>query len=375
MNVIRKSGMTGVPDGFCELATEVYQGDDQWIPEDPQAITAAFSPENTWFQKGTSEVFLIAGKARAAAFIGPQDGPEMVIDGVKAAFFGYWETTEDPEADALLMAEIESWARAQGASALYGPINFTTYGTYRLRTSAEPDAKTFQSESYNPEGYPDVLEGLGFEACQRYLVQISDTESVTKMAAPFEQLIAGFEGMGYRFEPLTPELWLGRMSELHGLVDRTFRHNFAYTPLPYAAFERACGEAFVNKACPHASTLALGPDGSIAGFSLVYPHYGPVITQSAGAARVAVGDLQFAEHAPLLDRARPRVAIAKTLATAPGHQAKGLMGAMGSLGVLKTTDRYDAWFAAMIRSDNHSRRYTKGRHTAERWYALYSKVI
>ena len=131
----------------------------------------------------------------------------------------------------------------------------------------------------------------------------------------------------------------------------------------------------MNKACSHASTVALGPDGSIAGFSLIYPHYGPVITQSAGADRVAVGDLKFKEHAPLLTGVRPRVGIAKTLATAPGHQAKGLMGAMGSLGVLKTTERYDAWFAAMIRSDNHSRRYTKGRHTAERWYALYAKAL
>ena len=375
MKVETTDGLSGVPDGFCELAQAIYQGDDQWIPEDPQAITAAFSPENAWFQKGSAELFLIKGKARAAAFIGPQGGPEMVIDGLKAAFFGYWETTEDPEADRLLMAKVEAWAKAQGASVLYGPINFTTYGTYRLRTSAEPQAKTFQSESYNPEGYPKVLESLGFEACQRYLVQISSHESVMQMAEPFKALIGGFEGMGYRFEPLTPELWLGRMDELHGLVDRTFRHNFAYTPLPYAAFEKACGEAFVNKACPHTSTVAIGPDGSIAGFSLIYPHYGPVITQSAGTERVAVGELNYATHAPLLTGFGPQVGIAKTLATAPGHQAKGLMGAMGSLGVLKSDGRYDAWFAAMIRSDNHSRRYTKGRHSAERWYALYAKAL
>ena len=48
---------------------------------------------------------------------------------------------------------------------------------------------------------------------------------------------------------------------------------------------------------------------------------------------------------------------------------------MGSLGVLKSDGRYDTWFAAMIRSDNHSRRYTKGHHSAERWYALYAKEL
>ena len=371
MRVERRDGRTGVPVGFCELAAQVYADDGQWIPEDPAAIATAFSEGNSWFQSGEAQAFLIPGKARAAAFI----SPEMVIDGVQAAFFGYWETTQDPEADALLMAEVEAWAKDQGAKVLYGPINFTTYGTYRLRVSAEPGARTFQAESYNPEGYSAVLEGLHFKTCQRYLVQISSHESVAAMAAPFRAVIDGFVAAGYRFEPLTPELWLGRMPELHGLVDRTFRHNFAYTPLPYAAFEKACGEAFVNKACPHSSVVALAPDDTIAGFSLIYPHYGPIITQSAGSARVRVGDLQFAEHAPRLKDATPRVGVAKTLATAPGHQAKGLMSAMGSLGVLENTGRYDAWFAAMIRSDNPSRRYTKERHSAERWYALYDKAL
>ena len=371
MKVSSTEGLSGVPDGFCELAQAVYQGDGQWIPEDPQAIHQAFSDDNAWFQKGRARAFIVEGKARAAGFI----RQDALIDGVQAAFFGYWETTQDPEADALLMSELETWAKGEGASVLYGPINFTTYGTYRLRTSAEPGAKTFQAESYNPEGYPGVLEALGFEVCQRYLVQISSHESVMQMAEPFRALIEGFEASGYRFEPLSPELWLGRMTELHALVDRTFQHNFAYTPLPYSAFEKACGEAFVNKACPHSSVVALAPDGSVAGFSLIYPHYGPIITQSAGHDRVAVSELTFGQHAPLLQNVRPRVGVAKTLATAPGHQSKGLMGAMGSLGVLNNVDRYDAWFAAMIRSDNHSRRYTKGRHAAERWYALYKKAL
>jgi hypothetical protein len=47
MNVIRKSGMTGVPDGFCELATEVDAADDQWRSGAPKAITAASAAKNS----------------------------------------------------------------------------------------------------------------------------------------------------------------------------------------------------------------------------------------------------------------------------------------------------------------------------------------
>ena len=52
MKVETTDGLSGVPHGFCELAQAIYQGDDQWIPEDPQAITSAFSPENAGFKKG-----------------------------------------------------------------------------------------------------------------------------------------------------------------------------------------------------------------------------------------------------------------------------------------------------------------------------------
>ncbi len=68
MKVERRDGRPGVPDGFCELAAQVYAEDGQWIPEDPAAIATAFSEDNSWFQSGAAQTFLIPGKARAAAF-------------------------------------------------------------------------------------------------------------------------------------------------------------------------------------------------------------------------------------------------------------------------------------------------------------------
>ena len=68
MRVEVRDGRTGVPDGFCELAEQVYAQDGQWIPEDPAAVAAAFSEDNSWFQSGEAQAFLIPNKARAAAF-------------------------------------------------------------------------------------------------------------------------------------------------------------------------------------------------------------------------------------------------------------------------------------------------------------------
>ena len=47
MRIDARDGREGVPDGFCALAQAVYAGDGQWIPEDPQAVHAAFSSDKS----------------------------------------------------------------------------------------------------------------------------------------------------------------------------------------------------------------------------------------------------------------------------------------------------------------------------------------
>jgi hypothetical protein len=371
MALVSCDGSKGLPDGFLELPEAVYAGDPQWVPESKEAVRAAFSLENSWFKDGRAQCFVIPGLVRAAAFI----SPHMVIDGQQSAFFGYFESQNDSEADGLLFDAVCAWAKEEGASRIFGPINFATFGNYRLRVRAEEGARTFQSEPYNPVSYPGILEAQGFSMSQEYLVQMADAQRTLAMTKAAHGLLPALETAGYRFLPLEVSLWLDNMPQLHVLVDQTFALNFAYTPLPYDAFVRACGESFVKKACPHTSVMALGPHGDIAGFCINYPHYGPVITQSAGNERVAVGDLNFETHNPRLQEHRPRVVLVKTIATAPDHRKQGLMNAMATYGILKGQEHYDSFFAAMIRSDNPSRRYTKDAHQAERWYALYAKVL
>ena len=371
MSVVSSDGSLGLPEGFLELPELVYEGDPQWIPESKVSVQASFSAQNTWFRDGRAQCFVIPGMARAAAFI----SPHMVIDGEQAAFFGFFESCNDSKADALLFNEVFTWAKEEGATKIYGPINFATFGNYRLRVQAEEGARTFQSEPYNPLSYPDILKAQGFSVSQEYLVQIADAKRTLAMTAQAEGLVEAMEAGGYRFEPLEVSRWMDNLPALHVLVDQTFALNFAYTPLPYDAFVRACGESFVKKACPHTSIMAFGPDGDIAGFCINYPHYGPLITQGAGADRVAVGELDFETHNPLLQQSPPRVVLVKTVATAPEHRKRGLMSAMGTCGIRQGQEHYDSFYAAMIRSDNPSRRYTRETHQEERWYALFSKDL
>ena len=168
MRVVVRQGTAGLHESFVELPRAIYADDPLWIPEEDAGLQHAFSVGNPWFESGTAVTMCIPGRARLAVF--RQQG--RVIEGRQAAWFGFFESTADPGAAAVLLAEAGGWARAQGAEVLYGPIDFDTYGKYRLRTSAEPGGMPFPGEPYNPPYYDELLRRAGFGVAREYVTQI-----------------------------------------------------------------------------------------------------------------------------------------------------------------------------------------------------------
>jgi len=360
-----------ISEGFLDLPPLVFADDPAWIPEDPAALARAFSAANPWFEQGEATTFCAPGSARVAAFF----QPALRVDGRRVAFFGCWCTAGDG-GDGGLFEQAEAWARERGAEDVYGPIDFTTYGHYRVRLSVESDdATSFPDEPHNPATWPGILEDLGYALDQQYLTQMGLGEMglvVAQMKKPaVDRLLAD----GYRIETFTHGDWLDRLHELHGIIDSVFGNNFAYSPLSWPTFEAKCGESFIRRADYDVSVACYAPDGSLAGFFLVYPDYGPLVCQGAGADRVRAPDLAFATHWPrLAGRARP-AAIAKTVGVSPAHRGRGVMAGLTGGMFERGAARYPDWYGAMIRQGNLSSNYARGNTTGERWYGLYRKRI
>ncbi len=361
-----------LPAGFLELPHAVFAGDPEWIPEDSAAIARAFDPSaNAWFGQGEAATFCVPGSSRAAAFF----QPSLRVDGRRVAFFGTWCTAGDG-GDADVFRRVEEWARARGAEDVYGPIDFTTYGHYRIRLSAESDdARPFPDEPYNPRSWAGILEDCGYALDQQYLTQVGVAEAGLAVAAFKKPAIDGLLVQGYRVETFAHADWLDRLRELHGIVDAIFGGNFAYSPLSWETFAAKCGASFIRRADPDVSTACYAPDGALAGFFLVYPHYGAVVRQGAGTDRVAATSLDFATHWPALRRRPWRAAIAKTVGVSPAHRGKGVMAALTAGIFERGAERYPHWYGAMIRQGNRSSNYARGNTVGERWYGLFRKRL
>lgn len=368
--VVSRAGGEGACEGFADIAALAHAGDPRWIPEDPAAVQRAFSARNPWFQTGQAATFAVPERARVATFFTPPG----VIDGAVSAFFGFFAAVHDDEdAARAVLAEAAAWARARGAQVIYGPIDFATSFAYRVLTQLEEGGLPFVGEPYNPPYYPRLLEAAGCTVAQRYVTYQTTQEEYEKTLEHGQAPRAALLAAGYRFEALTPERWMSSIDLLHAVADDIFGGNFGYTPISRAQFGEALGERFARKLDPDASQLAIAPDGSIAGLTMFYPHWGPIIVAGAHA-RVALAELDFATHFPQLHAAGPVEGVFKTVGVSRAHRRKGIGEALSTATLERAITRYPRICGALMREDNLSRRIIRA-HSSERWYALYSKPL
>lgn len=369
--ILERAGSAGVDDAFVALPHQLYAGDPRWIPEEPAAVARAFSTANRWHERGHARTFVVPGRARVAAFF----DPGAAVDGAPAAFFGYFETDGEPSVDRALFDRVEAWARAAGATHLYGPINFTTALGYRVLLDAEPDALPFPGEPYNPPWYGEELRALGFTLERRYLTQHVDRARAAATLERRRPLLARLERRGYRFGEIADDEWMARLPELHALADRMFAGNFAYTPMAYPEFAAAFGEGLLRRRWRELSGIAHAPNGDIAGFFLVFPHWGPLVVQGAGEARLCPSALDYARDARRLDGRSARIAVLKTVAVHPAYRRRGVAEALSAWLLARAATACDELWGALIREDNASRRLSTGETPALRWYGLYGKRL
>lgn len=357
----------GLPPGFHELALEVHANDPDWTPEQRDLLERAFNPDNPYFGDGRARLFCIPGQVRAAAFY--REG--QCADAPRGAFFGYWESSGNADAEALVMAAVEAWAREQGAQSLTGPVNFSIHGGCRLRFDDARPWPTFVGEPSNPARDVQALLRLGFREGRRCKSQIVDFPRFALQA--FADYGRRMQSRGYDIEPFTPAHWEAHLEELYALNCRVWTRNYRYSPLTLEEFEHGYAGPLSRRMCPHTSSLVYGPAGDIAAFAIFIPNYATLTRQAAGADRVLPAALNYTEHYPRL-RA-PREIIVKTLAVSPEHRGKRLTWWVSCGGAVRGFERYERHLVAMQQNAAVFSRLVEPFSNGERTYAMFEKAL
>lgn len=357
------------PNTFFEIAENIYKQDQLWIKEDQQAIHFLFSQQHQFFNTGNAEILTINDQLRIAVFY----NPTHLIEGEKAVFFGYWETINDLKLNKTAFEWVEKWAKKQGATIIYGPINFSTFNNYRLRTddSLGKDVP-FIGEPYHPTYYPELLSTLGFEKKYNYYSQVANgnlIKHIQKQSKPKIQKL--FENSPYTITHLTKEIWYNHQEEFYHLIENTFSKNFAYTSISFQDFQHSFVPSVAKRLHPNYSSVVFNEENQIIGFFITYPHFYPLCTQNLDTP-VLTKYISYDTHYQQLETQN---LLLKTTGVHKDYQGKGIFNLMGSF-VLYHFDTHEAnIIATTIREDNHSFNFVKDFDVKLREYALYFKKL
>src|SRR5579885_1740045 len=195
---------------------------------------------------------------------------DLVIDGEPVAFFGRWEP-RDEGSDRELFSEFESWARKIGARRVFGPIDSSTHGMYRLQISDFDSPETFPGEPRNSPLAPERLRSLGYTVAQTYVTYwTTKLDEVRSWASRASRGAFGSLAPGFTARPITLEYCKARSEDLRAAVNDMFAENFAFTPIDELAFEASFGRTFIGAICPRTSFVVESASGEIAGLCICF---------------------------------------------------------------------------------------------------------
>ncbi len=357
-----------MPADFFAVAAQVYRHEPHWIAESEAAIRTQFSDANPWFQQCRAWLGTNGDQARLAGFF----NPTLLVGGEPAIFFGYFESIDNAEASAALFDGLRQWARSLGVSQIYGPINFTTFGQYRIRLD-HFNSPPFPGEPFSPDYYPALLQANGMSLRYRYATRINrDTSTllpaVEKYYAPLRDKVY----QQFRIDSIDGDFWRAHLQQIYPLVDSIFANNFAYSSIDFDTFARLCGEPFAKRLCPHSSVAAFDGNNRLAGFFLCFPDYGPLLQQGSSH-RVAETALNFSEHFSQLPT--PRLALAKTGGVHPDYREGGLFSALSCELTARLLPHYQHVAGAMVREDNRSLNFAARFGEEAHHYGLFSQTL
>ncbi len=356
-----------LPESFLKLPFQVYSEDPLWHPEESKSVAFSFSSHNPYFMKNKAWVGVADGQSRLAGFF----DPDLRIDDRSVAYFGYWESMDAVAPNQKLFQDFEKWAADQGAQRIYGPINFSTFGSYRIRLNTF-EAGAFPSEPYNAPYYAGLLEELGYTCGQKYMSQLMSMKAaVQKVAGKREALKIAPEAEGFSIDLMDGAKFLQALPEMYAMVDDIFGQNLGYTPIPYELFEIACGQPYAKRMCPLTSVMIRSPEGELAAIFLTFPDYGPLVAQGH-ADPIPLSEVSFEKDFSRLEK---KALLMKTGGVSPKFRRLGLHNMMALRMLEEGRDQYDVGVAALIREGNPSARFYGDICEVVREYGLFVKDL
>jgi hypothetical protein len=218
-------------DEFLRLPFALYRGDPLWVPPLEAEVRRTLDPEgNPYFANAALRLFVCyrdkCPMARLAVVI---SSAHHLAFGVRAAFFGFFESANDEQAVTHLFAEAETYCRARNVEVLEGPFNPHHYSELGLQVDRFGTGPSF-FQPYNPPYYPKLLEKAGYRISARLQTMANDDVG-GDFSRRFGTLPAGTCPNGYTVRSFSLANKARDLAFMREINNEAFAANWHFLPL------------------------------------------------------------------------------------------------------------------------------------------------
>ncbi len=159
--------------------------------------------------------------------------PNLSYANRKVACLGNFEMIKDMPAATYFLDYVFKYAKTNGFDYLIGPMNGSTWDTYRLATDYE--SPCFFLEPYYPNYYSDLFLNAGFEKIARYVSNEDREQELNE--ARIEKIEGRFAAQGIEFRTINLTHFEQELDKLYDFCMLSFKSNFLFTPINRESFK------------------------------------------------------------------------------------------------------------------------------------------
>lgn len=213
----------------------------------------------------------------------------------RRGYLGFFEAdvTHDTHAVAVsaLIARACAWLESQGAVTVFGPVNLSTWFSYRFRVPVDAaegmhpvgagETESALWEPIHPSAYPGLFLANGFAPRQGYNSQ--GALGLDAMIPNGQGRLDALRARGFLFRDVEASaLAQGDLRLLHSLTMECFAENFLFEPIPFDVFQDIYVSSARKDALPGRVTFAFDTQGAAVGFFFTFRQGTMLVAKTIG---------------------------------------------------------------------------------------------
>ncbi len=201
--------------------------------------------------------------------------------GVKAGWFGFFESVDDPAVAHALLAKAVEWVQAKGAHEIIGPNNFTTNHQCGLLVE-NFDRPPFVEMTYNPPYYEALLTSFGFGKAKDLLAWWIDVRKGTddpKMKRYYDISQKAQKRYGLRIRNANMSDFEAEVATLFRLYNECWQKNWGFVPVSEDEFASIAAD-FKQIIIDELVLLVEDKQGKPVAFSVTVPNVNEVMPKN-----------------------------------------------------------------------------------------------